>query len=74
MLDTRSTLEVQQKSNRLLPEGYEDHLGFKKARRAETLLAQLYTGHTPELHPVSSYMHGKVLRCECALRVKKDCE
>lgn len=56
LLDTRSSLKVQQRSNQLLSCGYEAQVGFKDARRAETLLAQFCTGYTQQLHPVSLAM------------------
>ncbi len=36
-------------------------------RKAEVILAQLYVGHTPKLHPVASYLNGT--RCICPCRM-----
>ncbi len=43
-------------------------------RKAEVILAQLYVGHTPKLHPVASYLNGTRCICPCRMGVTNDVE
>ncbi len=43
-------------------------------RKAEVILAQLYVGRTPKLHPVASYINGTRCICPCRTGATNDVE
>ncbi len=43
-------------------------------RKGEVILAQIYVGHTPKLHPVASYLNETRCICPCRMGATNDVE
>eukprot|EP00737_Agarophyton_chilense_P005187 gb/GEZJ01007401.1/.p1 GENE.gb/GEZJ01007401.1/~~gb/GEZJ01007401.1/.p1 ORF type:complete len:107 (-),score=1.74 gb/GEZJ01007401.1/:403-723(-) len=74
MCDVKANLARSNRCKRIFPDGGPMFTGEPAVRKSELSVAQFYTGHSADLHPVASYVNQKPLRCERGTNVIKSSE